>query len=65
VTVGSGVMLNQLYAACREAGKFVVSGNAATVAAAGGFIQGGGHSAFSPSFGLAVDNVLRELSQRL
>ena len=60
MTIGSGVRLNELYSASREAGKFVVSGNAATVAAAGGYIQGAGHSAFSPAFGLAADNVLRE-----
>jgi FAD/FMN-containing dehydrogenase len=61
VTVGSGVRLNELYSQCREAGKFVVSGNAATVATAGGYIQGGGHSAFSPAYGLAADNALRKL----
>jgi hypothetical protein len=35
-----------------------VGGTAATVAAAGGFIQGGGHSALSPKFGMATDNLL-------
>lgn len=37
----------------------VVSGTAATVSPAGGYIQGAGHSAFSPIYGLAADNVLR------
>ena len=60
VTVGSGVTLDELYSKCGERGKFVVAGNSRTVAAAGGFIQGGGHSSFSPVFGLAVDNVLRK-----
>ena len=36
----------------------VVIGAAAAVTAAGGYIQGAGHSAFSPVFGLAADNVL-------
>ena len=34
-------------------------GTAATVSPAGGYIQGAGHSAFSPLYGLAADNVLR------
>jgi len=36
-----------------------VGGTAATVSPAGGYIQGAGHSAFSPLYGLAADNVLR------
>ena len=36
-----------------------VGGTAATVSPAGGYIQGAGHSAFSPIYGLAADNVLR------
>ncbi|KAJ6527359.1 FAD-binding domain-containing protein [Mycena vulgaris] len=38
--------------------KIAVSGAAATVCTAGGYIQGGGHSALSPSYGLAADNAL-------
>ncbi|KAJ7158098.1 FAD-binding domain-containing protein [Mycena filopes] len=34
-----------------------VGGSAATVCAAGGYLQGAGHSTLSPSFGLAADNV--------
>jgi hypothetical protein len=37
----------------------IVGGTAATVSPAGGYIQGAGHSAFSPIYGLAADNVLR------
>ncbi|KAF8996673.1 FAD-binding domain-containing protein, partial [Hymenopellis radicata] len=48
VTVGSGAQ-----------GKIVVGGTAGTVVAAGGYIQGGGHSALSPLLGLAADNVLQ------
>lgn len=58
VTVGSGVNLSQLYAAAGAQGKIVVGGTAATVVAAGGYFQGGGHSALAPAFGLAADNCL-------
>ncbi|KAJ3572680.1 hypothetical protein NP233_g2926 [Leucocoprinus birnbaumii] len=58
VTVGSGVALNALYNASRVANKILVSGSAATVVAAGGYVQGGGHSPLSPLLGLAADNVL-------
>ncbi|KAF8874755.1 hypothetical protein BD779DRAFT_1678615 [Infundibulicybe gibba] len=58
VTVGSGVGLSTIYAAAKSKGKIVVGGTAATVVAAGGYVQGGGHSALSPTFGLAADNTL-------
>ena len=58
VTVDSGITVNELYVRSKAAGKMVVTGRAATVTAAGGYIQGAGHSAFSPVFGLAADNVL-------
>ncbi|KAJ7881047.1 FAD-binding domain-containing protein [Mycena olivaceomarginata] len=58
VTVGSGVHLQDLYAQAKNQGKVVVGGSAATVVAAGGYLQGGGHSALAPLFGLAADNVL-------
>ncbi|KAF8888646.1 FAD-binding domain-containing protein [Infundibulicybe gibba] len=58
VTVGSGVGLDTLYKAARVKGKIVVGGTSATVAAAGGYVQGGGHSSLSPTFGLAADNTL-------
>lgn len=60
VTVGSGIRLNQIYLALKEKGKIFVGGGTATVAAAGGYIQGGGHSSLSPLLGLAADNTLRE-----
>ncbi|KAF9042760.1 FAD-binding domain-containing protein [Hymenopellis radicata] len=59
VTVGSGVFLNNLYRAAKDQGKILVGGGAATVVAAGGYIQGGGHSPLSPLLGLAADNVLQ------
>ncbi|KAK0195148.1 hypothetical protein F5146DRAFT_273761 [Armillaria mellea] len=60
VTAGSGVPLNTLYQAAKEQSKILVGGVTATVVtvAAGGYIQGGGHSALSPLLGLAADNVL-------
>ncbi|KAF8527013.1 FAD-binding domain-containing protein [Hysterangium stoloniferum] len=58
VTVGSGVHLNGLYQAAKAQGKTYVGGSAATVAPAGGYVQGAGHSALSPMFGLAAENVL-------
>jgi hypothetical protein len=59
VTVGSGVGLKTIYAAAKARGKMFVGGTAATVSPAGGYIQGAGHSAFSPIYGLAADNVHR------
>jgi hypothetical protein len=59
VTVGSGVGLKYIYAAAKAQNKMFVGGTAATVSAAGGYIQGAGHSGFSPIYGLAADNVLR------
>lgn len=61
MTVGSGVTLNMLYPATKAQGKIFVGGTAATIVAAGGYVQGGGHSTLSPTFGLASDNVLRML----
>ncbi|KAI0291237.1 FAD-binding domain-containing protein [Multifurca ochricompacta] len=59
VTVGSGVGLKTLYAAAKAQNKVFIGGTAATVSAAGGYTQGAGHSAFSPIYGLASDNVLQ------
>ncbi|KAF8576042.1 hypothetical protein K439DRAFT_1419237 [Ramaria rubella] len=58
VTVGSGVTLRTLYQAAKKQGKIFVGGTAATVVAAGGYVQGAGHSALGPTFGLAADNAL-------
>ncbi|KAF8496253.1 FAD-binding domain-containing protein [Russula emetica] len=61
VTVGSGVGLKTIYVAAKAQGKMFVGGTAATVSPAGGYIQGAGHSGFSPLYGLAADNVLQSL----
>lgn len=59
VTIGAGVQLKELYTAAKSQGKTLVAGFANTVGAAGGYIQGGGHSALSPWKGLASDNALQ------
>lgn len=58
VTIGAGVNLMELYAATEKKGKIVVAGTSHTVGAAGGYIQGGGHSVLGPWKGMAADNVL-------
>ncbi|KAJ7242285.1 FAD-binding domain-containing protein [Mycena rebaudengoi] len=58
VTMGSGVYSHTLYEKGKAAGKIAVGGAAATVANAGGYVQGAVHSALSPTFGLGADNVL-------
>ncbi|KAI0749530.1 FAD-binding domain-containing protein [Daedaleopsis nitida] len=60
LTIGSGVQWHEAYDAANEAGRILVGGASAggSVGASGGWIQGGGHSALSPSYGLGVDNVL-------
>jgi FAD/FMN-containing dehydrogenase len=59
VTIGSGVHTQTLYQETKVNGKIVVAPTAATVCLAGS-VQGAGHSALSPLFGLAADNVLGE-----
>ena len=62
VTLGSGVGLRAIYVAAKAQNKMFIGGTAATVSPASGYIQGAGHSAFSPLYGLAADNVLRRYS---
>ena len=58
VTVGAGVIGYEVLEAANKQGLTVVSGECATVGLAGGFTQGGGHSALSTQFGLAADQTL-------
>ena len=58
ITVGSGIPLGVMYQLAKSQGKIFVGGEAATVVAAGGYVQGAGHSALSPTYGLAADNCL-------
>ncbi|TFY55055.1 hypothetical protein EVJ58_g8490 [Rhodofomes roseus] len=58
VTVGAGVTFGQLYDFA-EANNITCPGAAElSVAVVGGHLQGGGHSALSNAFGLAVDRLL-------
>ena len=58
VTLGSGIPLRMMYELTKAQGKITVGGSTATVVPAGGYVQGGGHSALSPTFGLLADNCL-------
>ncbi|KAK5995366.1 FAD-linked oxidoreductase ZEB1 [Cladobotryum mycophilum] len=56
--IGAGVEGYEALAAAHTAGLVVVTGECPSVGLAGGYIQGGGHSALSTKFGLAADNAL-------
>jgi FAD/FMN-containing dehydrogenase len=56
--VGAGVQGFEALAAVKDDGLVVVTGECPTVGLAGGYLQGGGHSALSTNFGLAADNTL-------
>ncbi|KAJ4130590.1 hypothetical protein NW754_009643 [Fusarium falciforme] len=58
VTVGAGVVGYEVLEAAHAKGFTVVNGECATVGLAGGFTQGGGHSALSTQFGLGADQTL-------
>ncbi|KAA8648820.1 FAD-dependent oxidoreductase [Aspergillus tanneri] len=58
VSIGAGVQLNELYDAAHAYGLVIVGGYSTTVGAAGGYIQGGGHSMLGPWKGMASDNVI-------
>lgn len=58
VTIAAGVALPELYAAVAQHNRTVIAGSSHTVGAAGGYIQGGGHSPFGAWNGLASDNAL-------
>ncbi|KAI5118822.1 hypothetical protein M0805_009400 [Coniferiporia weirii] len=59
VTLGAGVRHAELYAFADANKITVLGGTDPTVGAAGGYFQGGGHSALSNMFGLAVDRALQ------
>ena len=48
----------EVYEKMTQEGVLVVGGAGGSVSAAGGYLQGGGHSPLSPLHGLAVDNLL-------
>ncbi|KAI0906301.1 hypothetical protein F4823DRAFT_607600 [Ustulina deusta] len=58
IKVGAGVQVEEAYTAASVRGLTVVGGECPTVGYAGGYTQGGGHSALSSMYGLAADQVL-------
>ena len=58
VTIGAGVQLKELYTALGQRNITAVIGAAHTVGAAGGYIQGGGHSPLGTWKGMAADNAI-------
>ncbi|KAL2259518.1 hypothetical protein VTK26DRAFT_6786 [Humicola hyalothermophila] len=58
VKLGAGIQGYEILHAGLAVGKVVVGGECPTVGIAGGYTQGGGHSALSTSFGLSADNTL-------
>ncbi|EEQ33996.1 hypothetical protein McanMca71_002816 [Microsporum canis] len=58
VTIAAGVQLYELYDAAGKRGLTQVIGLSTTVGAAGGYIQGGGHSPLGPWKGMSTDHVL-------
>jgi FAD/FMN-containing dehydrogenase len=58
VTIGAGVQLANLYYAVGQQNQSVVAGYAFTVGAAGGYIQGGGHSPMANWKGQSTDNAI-------
>ncbi|KAG8761948.1 hypothetical protein FRC12_009258 [Ceratobasidium sp. 428] len=59
VTVGAGTQWLNVYEAANEHNVLVVGGGARSVGAAGGWLQGGGHSPLGGLYGMGVDNVLQ------
>lgn len=58
IKMGAGVQGIEAYRAAHKKGLTVVGGECPTVGIAGGYTQGGGHSALSSKFGLAADQTL-------
>ena len=58
IKLGAGVQGFEAYEAAHAKGLAVVGGECPTVGIAGGYTQGGGHSALASKFGLAADQTL-------
>lgn len=56
--MGSGTQAAAAYEAAHKLGYRVLGGTCPTVGLAGGYTQGGGHSALSSLYGMGADNVL-------
>ncbi|CAE6461869.1 unnamed protein product [Rhizoctonia solani] len=59
VTVGAAELWIDVYKAANDHNATVVGGAAQSIGAAGGWVQGGGHSPMSGLYGLGVDNALQ------
>ena len=58
IKIDAGVQAIEAYQAANKEGLVVVGGECPTVGLAGGYTQGGGHSALASTFGLAADQTL-------
>ena len=58
ITIGAGVQWGDAYKFADSVGKLLVGGDNGFVGAAGGWVQGGGHSFNTPVYGMGVDNLL-------
>ncbi|KAI0824884.1 FAD-binding domain-containing protein [Trametes gibbosa] len=59
ITVGPGVMTQDVYAYADSVNRTVIGGYHQTIGFGGGYFLGGGHSILSPVYGLAVDRVVQ------
>ncbi|XXG96205.1 hypothetical protein Hte_002486 [Hypoxylon texense] len=59
ITAGTGVSTGDIYDFADKHGSTFVGGYSPTVAASGGWVQGGGHSVLSPVYGLGADRVVQ------
>ncbi|KAI0197065.1 putative isoamyl alcohol oxidase [Xylaria flabelliformis] len=58
IKMGAGVLAFNVYEEAAAKGLRVVGGECSTVGLAGGYLQGGGHSALSSTYGMGADQVL-------
>ncbi|RYC59797.1 hypothetical protein CHU98_g6422 [Xylaria longipes] len=58
VKIGAGSQAFEIYEAVAAKGLRIVGGECATVGISGGFLQGGGHSTLSSTYGMGADQVL-------
>ncbi|KXX82174.1 6-hydroxy-D-nicotine oxidase [Madurella mycetomatis] len=58
IKLGAGVTGGDGVAAARKAGYRLVTGECPSIAVAGGYTQGGGHSMLNTAYGMAADQVL-------
>ncbi|KAI0437787.1 isoamyl alcohol oxidase [Xylaria telfairii] len=56
--LGAGMQVEEAYRAAYAYKSLVIGGDCATVGVAGGYLQGGGHSALSSLYGMGADQVL-------